>query len=586
MLHITTEELKKALLSSGFIDEKQFDLAREEAEKTDRDITNVLVEHGDVSEEYLAEILADYFGIQFVSLKKLQLKEEDIKLIPEGIAKSKKVIAFAREKDPQGGPDKLKLAMEDPGDLAAIDFAEKQTGLKIAPFIATSSEIREALGLYKKSIAQDFTKIIEENVARSKAVGADIIQMAKDLPVINILDTMMEYAIAQRASDIHMERLPKEFIVRFRIDGILRDIISLPTAIHPALVARVKILSDLKIDEHRIPQDGRFRYETEHHSTAIRVSIIPAFYGEKVVMRLLEESERFLTLEELGLGPRDLKLIQDAIQRPHGMILSTGPTGSGKTTTLYTILHLLNRPEVNISTVEDPIEYDLKRVNQIQVNPKIGLTFADGLRSLLRQDPDILMVGEIRDKETAEMAVHSALTGHLLLSTLHTNDAAGAIPRLLDIGVEPFLLASTLNLVIAQRLVRKICSNCVVSVKMTQDDLEKLKNQITGLNMESRQTDKSVKGKLVLNNIKLPSQFYKGKGCQQCGGSGFRGRVGIFEIFNMSAEIQNLTIARSSAEKIKAQAIKENMTTMLEDGFRKVEAGLTTLDEVLRVTRE
>jgi len=587
MLHITTDELRKVLTASGFVDEKSFEAAKTESEKTDRDITNVLIEHGDISEEYLAEILAEYFGVEYVSLKKIKIPEEEIKLIPEQMAKSKKMIVFGREGDPSTalgtGPSKagagsLKLAMEDPGDLGAIDFVEKHTGLPVKVFISTTSDIREALGLYKKSIAADFTKIIEENVTKARAQGLDVAQMAQDLPVINILDTLIEYAIAQRASDIHMERLPKDFIIRFRIDGILRDIISLSTTIHPALVARVKILSDLKIDEHRIPQDGRFRFEGEHHSTAIRVSIIPAFYGEKVVMRLLEESERFLTLEELGLSQRDLKLVQESITHPHGMLLSTGPTGSGKTTTLYTILHLLNKVEVNISTIEDPIEYDIKRVNQIQVNPKIGLTFADGLRSLLRQDPDILMIGEIRDKEAAEMAIHSALTGHLLLSTLHTNDASGAIPRLIDIGVEPFLLASTLNLVIAQRLVRRICPNCVASVKLTPAELEKIKTQIVGLAKE--------KATKTTEEIKLPTQFYKGKGCQQCGGSGFRGRIGIFEILSMSPAIQTLTIKRASTEGIKNQAIKEGMSTMLEDGFRKVESGLTTMEEVLRVTRE
>jgi len=589
MFHITTDELKKVLTASGFVDEKQFAAAQTESEKTDRDITNVLIEHGDISEEYLAEILAEYYGVQYVSLKKIKIPEEDIKLIPEQMAKAKKMIIFGREGDPsKAEASVLKLAMEDPGDIGAIDFTEKHTGLPIKIFIGTSSDIREALGVYKKSIAEDFTKIIEENVQKSRAQGLDVAQMAQDLPVINILDTLIEYAIAQRASDIHMERLPKDFIIRFRIDGILRDIINLPVTIHPALVARVKILSDLKIDEHRIPQDGRFRYEGEQganttlHSTAIRVSIIPAFYGEKVVMRLLEESERFLTLEELGLSQRELKLVQEAITHPHGMILSTGPTGSGKTTTLYTILHLLNKIEVNISTIEDPIEYDIKRVNQIQVNPKIGLTFADGLRSLLRQDPDILMVGEIRDKETAEMAIHSALTGHLLLSTLHTNDASGAIPRLIDIGVEPFLLASTLNLVVAQRLVRRICANCVVSVKLSAEELAKIKTQVGGLATEGQAIDPKAKPQ----EIKLPSQFYKGKGCQQCGNSGYRGRIGIFEVLAMSPAIQGLTIKRVSAESIKNQAVKEKMTTMLEDGFRKVEAGLTTMEEVLRVTRE
>ena len=565
MLHITQEELKKALISSGFIDEKQFNLALKEAESTDRNVADILIEHGDISEEYLAEILADYFRMEFIALKKLKIAEEDAKMIPENVAKIKKIIIFGKEKDA------VKLAMEDPGDIEAINYVEKQTGLKAIPYIATSSDIREALGIYKKSIETDFARIIEENLKKSATGGLDEVQMAQDMPVINILDTIIEYAIAERASDIHLERLPQDFVVRFRVDGILKDMITLPTNIHPALVARIKILSNLRIDEHRLPQDGRFRFESDNHNTAMRVSIIPAFYGEKVAIRLLDEAERFLTLEELGFGKDDLKIIQSAIREPHGMILSTGPTGSGKTTTLYTILHILNRPEVNISTVEDPIEYDIKRINQIQVNPKIGLNFAEGLRSLLRQDPDILMVGEIRDKETAEMAVHSALTGHLLLSTLHTNDAATAIPRLLDIGVEPFLLASTLNIVIAQRLVRKICTNCVSSLKRSEEDKKRLEQEIRGITKE---------------NIALPTQLYTGKGCDTCGGSGYKGRIGIFEILKVSPQIQNLIISRASAEKIKVRALEEKMNTLLEDGFRKVEGGLTTIEEVLRVTRE
>ena len=564
MLHIPAHELKKTLISSGFIDEKSFTKAADEAAKTDREITNILVEHGDISEEYLAEILAPYFGVKYIALKKIQIPDEVVNLVPEQVAKTKKVMPFGLESD-----ESLKVAMEDPGDLNTINYLEKATGRRIIPHITTVSDLREVLGVYTKSIAKDFTEIISENVQKSKAQGLDIAQMAQDMPVINILNTIIEYAISQRASDIHLERLPKEFMVRFRIDGVLRDILSLPVSVHPAIVARIKILSDLKIDEHRLPQDGRFRYETENHSTAIRVSIIPAFYGEKVVLRLLEESERFLTLEELGFSQRNLKLVNQAIREPHGMLLSTGPTGSGKTTTLYTVIHLLNRPEVNISTIEDPIEYDIKRVNQIQVNPKINLTFADGLRSLLRQDPDILMVGEIRDKETADMAIHSALTGHLLLSTLHTNDASGAIPRLIDMGVEPFLLASTLNLVIAQRLVRRICKACVTSVKLKEEEKEKIIKLLKGF-----------------GEIKIPNHFYRGKGCQECGGSGFKGRVGIFEVLEVTMEMQALITARVSEEKIKAQAIKDGMVTMLQDGFAKVEAGTTTLEEVLRVTRE
>lgn len=572
MFHISPAELKKTLISSGFIDEKQFSLAENEAENTNRDLVNILIEHGDLSEEYLAEILAEYFGVEFIHLKKMKIDEKVAKLIPEDVSKLKKMIVFEQSEG------QIKLAMEDPGDLEAINFAEKQTGMKVIPYIATAADIREALGIYKQSIAADFNKIINENVKKSGTGSLDETQMAQDLPVINILNTIIEYAISQRASDIHFEHLDKDFVIRFRIDGILRDVITLPIDIHPAIVARLKILAGLRIDEHRLPQDGRFRYESEAaggegtgHNTAMRVSVVPAFYGEKVVVRLLDEAERFLTLEELGLSKDDLKIVSEAIKEPHGMILSTGPTGSGKTTTLYTILHLLNSPKVNISTIEDPIEYDVKRVNQIQANPKIGLTFADGLRSLLRQDPDIIMVGEIRDKETAGMAVHSALTGHLLLSTLHTNDAATAIPRLIDIGVEPFLLASTLEVVIAQRLVRKICTNCVSSLKQTESDKKRLQEEFKGI----------FKGA-----ISLPAQLYVGKGCNICGGSGYKGRLGIFEILKVTPPIQDLIVNRASADKIKAQALKEGMHTLLEDGFRKIESGQTTIEEVLRVTRE
>lgn len=565
MLHIPASDLKKTLVASGFVDPARFDKSLAEATNTDRDITDVLVEHGDISEDYLAEILAQYFNVPFVTLGKIQIPKEVTALISEEVAKNRRVIPFELT------PDRvLKIGMEDPGDLDTLDFLEKETNLTIAPHIITASDFRSTLGIYKQSITADFTKIIEENVAKSKAQGKDVEQMAKDLPVINILNTIMEYAISERASDIHLERLPANFLVRFRVDGILHDIVTLPVGIHPAIVARVKILADLKIDEQRLPQDGRFRHESEGYSTAVRVSVVPAFYGEKVVMRLLEESERFLTLEELGLSQANLELVDVAIREPHGMILSTGPTGSGKTTTLYTILHVLNRPEVNISTVEDPIEYDMKRINQIQVNPKINLNFVDGLRSLLRQDPDILMVGEIRDKETADMAIHASLTGHLLLSTLHTNDAPGTIPRLIDLGAETFLVASTVNLVIAQRLVRKICTSCVTSVKMTPDQMRQLEDMVKGIS----------------SHIKIPTKTYKGKGCKECNGSGLKGRVGIFEVMEITPKMRGLISAKASEDKIREQALVDGMITMLADGFSKVEAGTTTLEEVLRVTKE
>ena len=467
--------------------------------------------------------------------------------------------------------NKLYLAMVDPGDLVARDYIEKKTGLTVLPAITTPSSFKKALAFYAKPITEEFSKIISENVKKVAGQKAEAKILAQDLPVITILDALMEYALVQRASDIHIEMLEEDVLIRCRIDGILRDTIRLPGSIHPALVARVKILSNLKIDEHRISQDGRFTFRMEEQAVSIRVSIIPTLEGEKVVLRLLMESARPLNLEELGLTGTDLKIVVKMLKIPHGMILSTGPTGSGKTTTLYTMLHILNQPEVNISTIEDPVEYEIARVNQIQVNEKTGVTFAEGLRSILRQDPDILMVGEIRDKETAEMAVHAALTGHLLLSTLHTNDAPSGIPRLLDIGVEPYLLASTLSLVIAQRLVRRIHRDCIQRIERSPAEKQKIASQLS---------------RLTGSKITPPSQVYKGKGCKGCSGTGYLGRIGIFEILPTSEELQKLIVERAPAAKIRTMAINQGCKTLLQDGINKIEAGITTLEEVLRVTNE
>src|SRR3989338_1912795 len=427
--------------------------------------------------------------------------------------------------------------MENPEDFEAMEFAKRHTGLEIESYYSTRDDIVKALGQYKKGIKEDFEKIIAENIKRV-APGSDeedLAKAAEKVPIVKIFDTILGYAISERSSDIHIEVQEGEVVVRFRIDGVLRDIVKFPRGIETALTARIKILSNLKIDEHRIPQDGRYKFLLDDDVVSLRISIIPGFFGENVVMRLLQETNRPLALEELGLTGKNLEVIRENITRPHGMILVTGPTGSGKTTTLYSVLNILNTIEVKICTIEDPIEYGINRFTQIQVNPKTGVEFSAGLRALLRHDPDIIMVGEIRDQETAEIAIHSALTGHLVLSTLHTNTAAGAIPRFIDMGVEDFLLASTLNVVIAQRLVRKICNSCIS--KFTPDEV--------------------VRKKLSKNlGVDLKDQrFYKGKGCDECNQKGYTGRIGIFEILDVGEKIRTLVTQRATSDAIQNQAV-------------------------------
>jgi len=390
------------------------------------------------------------------------------------------------------------------------------------------------------------------------------------VPIVNIVNTIIEHAATLGTSDIHFEPFENKLTVRYRIDGILQEIVNLPPVIAPILIARIKVLANLQIDVHSAPQDGRFRFPIEDQFVDVRVSIIPTFHGEKGEMRLLKGSLRPLTLYELGFSAADLPSIETAIKKPRGMILVTGPTGHGKTTTLYAILGILNTPKVNITSVEDPIEYDIPGVNQTQVNVKAGLTFASGLRSLVRQNPDIIMVGEIRDTETADIAVNAALTGHRLLSTLHTNDAPTSVPRLIDLGVPPFLIASTLNVVIAQRLVRRICTACVRSIKPNKELLNVLQSYLKSMGVKA----------------KLPETIYQGEGCSVCGFSGYRGQIGLFEMMFISDALRNMITAKEQVGAIKAKAREEGMRLMFEDGLSKIESGLTTLEEVLRVAVE
>lgn len=560
-MQFTHDTLKKIIVGSGFVTEAEFEDAAKTASELNKDTTDVLIFRGLINEDTVGKLISEHFGVPFANIRRQNIASDVLELIPEKMARVYRIIPF--EKD----GNTLKVAMENPEDFEAIEFAKRHTRLSIEPYYAIKEDLYKALGQYKKGIKTDFEKIIEENLKKAgPEKEEDLAKAAEKLPIVKILDTILSYAVTERASDIHIEIQEKEVIVRFRIDGILRDITKFPRDIEAALVARIKILSNLKIDEHRIPQDGRHKFMNDNQYVSLRISIIPGFYGENVVMRLLQEANRPLSLEELGLTGHNLEIIRENITKPHGMILVTGPTGSGKTTTLYSVLNILNTVEVKICTIEDPIEYGVGRVTQIQVNPKTGLEFSAGLRALLRHDPDIIMVGEIRDEETAEIAIHSALTGHLVLSTLHTNTAAGAIPRFLDMGAEDFLLASTLNVIVAQRLVRKICNSCIV--KYIPDDI--------------------VRKKLAKDlNVNLDNQkFYKGQGCSQCNRKGYVGRIGIYEALPITEKVRNLITQRSTSEDIQRAAITEGMITMLQDGLDKVSAGLTTIEEVVRVVRE
>jgi len=582
-MRVEPQQLKAFLLDAGLITDKQFDDCFKKAEKTKQKVGDVLVSEGLISQEELIKLEAYILGVPFVNLEKEIISSDILKIIPEPIARSHNIVAFRKS------GNNLEVAMLDPEDLRTVEFIKKTANLKILPRLTTPESIKNVLQQYQKTLEAEFGEIIKKEAGIIKPVKeeevieekAELLKAAEELPVIRIVDTLLKHAILQRASDIHIEPLEKEVIVRYRIDGILHDTMTLPKQVSSGIVARIKVLSNLKLDEHRLPQDGRFKIETEDYRYSIRVSILPIFDGEKIVMRLLPETTKALTLEGLGLRNESLEKVQDNLRRPIGMVLVTGPTGCGKTTTLYSMMEILNEPGVNISTVEDPIEYRMPRINQTQVNPKIGLTFANGLRALVRQDPDILMVGEIRDNETAGLAINAALTGHLVLSTLHTNTAAGAIPRLIDMKAEPFLISSTLNLILAQRLVRRLCEE---KEKYTLKDSE-LNNIAKYCNLEKilkiLKEEHLVKPKADWKEV----IFYRPKPTKECP-EGYRGRIGIFETLAVTETIKELIVKEATSDDIQAQAQREGMRTMIEDGFIKAVQGITSIEEVLRVIIE
>lgn len=548
---------------------------RAEAEKTDTPLIELLLAKNLVEESVLFNKVGEILSIPFVSLKGRDIRRDILNLIPSPVANANSVIAFDKNEK------EIFLAMTDPTDLQTAEFIRRKIGLEPKIHITTFSDLKDALHRYHVGLEEEM-KIIQEKEDEDDT--GDLKKAAEELPIINIVGSILEHAVYEGASDIHIEPNEKELAIRYRIDGILKLVMNLPKNFQSGIVARIKILANLKIDEHMIPQDGRFKIQTQSEKMAFRVSIIPVYDGEKIVMRLLPEGAKPLTLEQLGFLPSVKKVVENAIKKPNGMILVTGPTGSGKTTTLYSVLGILNQPGVNISTIEDPIEYRIQGINQSQINPKVGFTFATGLRAFLRQDPNIIMVGEIRDQETAEIAVHAAMTGHLVLSTLHTNDAPTTIPRLTDMGVPPFLVSYTTNIVMAQRLVRKICQYCKKEYKLDRASIDAL---LKAFDAERITTILKENNLLKEGEKNLEEMvFYKGDGCSRCNNSGFKGRVGIYEVLEVNQEIIHKINEHADANTLKDTARKNGMITMSEDGLIKAKMGTTTISEILRVTKE
>ncbi len=538
-----------------------------------------------LTEEQLLKVKSEEFDVPIVDLRNEAMPPEILNLVPEPIARRHRVISFAKDKSV------LSLAMVDPTDLQTREFMKKKTGLEIKVFLIAKTSLDFGLSKYHTNLEGEIKHMVREGQPDDiKLSGGDgslddeLKKMAEEIPIIRVVDTLLEYAVIEKASDIHIEPQENAVSVRYRIDGVLHDAMTLPKMIQAALVARIKVLSNLKIDEHRLPQDGRYKIEKDGYKFSLRVSTIPIFDGEKVVIRLLDESTKAMSFEQLGFFKSQIDMVTRNIHKPHGMMLVTGPTGSGKSTTLYAALTILNTKLVNISTIEDPVEYRIVGANQMQVNPKIGLTFALGLRALLRQDPNIIMIGEIRDKETAEEAMHAAMTGHIVLSTLHTNSAAAAPPRIVDIGIEPYLIASTINAIMAQRLVRVICPDCKEKMELDAAMAGALKKQFDMDKLIATFAREEILEKVPKKFEDL--DFFHGKGCDKCSNTGYKGRIGIHEILENTPEIQELIVKRSTSLEIQDQAEKQGMILMWQDGFLKAAQGITTIDEILRVTKE
>lgn len=603
-MRISDALVEKLLKQTDKISADQLKSLHEQSANEKRPLQDVVVQTNTLSEVELTKLYAHEIDVPFAEFTPSELRKDILKLIPERTARQYRAVAF----DNNDEENTVFVAMEDPDDIQAISYLQKQLGKPMRLFIATSTAIQGAIDQYSgNSVSTELAKVIAiENKEAPEEEEVNEQDVAEDSPIAQTVNLIIDYGIKNRASDIHIEPRENSVIIRYRVDGVLQEANKLPRKLLGALVSRIKILANLKIDEHRAPQDGRFKISINNHVFALRVSTLPIVDGEKVVMRILDESSKAPSLEELGYWGDALTRVNDAIIQPHGMVLVTGPTGSGKSTSLFSVLNKLNSSTVNISTVEDPVEYRIVGVNQTQVNPLAGMTFANGLRALLRQDPNIIMVGEIRDGETADLAVQAALTGHLVFSTLHTNNAATCLPRLLDMGIEPFLIASTVRIVIGQRLVRRLCPDCredyvpddgvldniVTTFKLKEAGAFARVHELEG------QAHKAGIGTKVTSTVNKRSSAEMGtsdtkilklwraaeKGCNNCGHTGYKGRMGIYEVLPNNMAIQKMIVENSTSENIEAQAIQDGMVTMRMDGFIKALRGLTTVEEIMRVT--
>jgi len=592
-MRISDVTIEQLLERSGVATEEQIKTLKEEGSRSRRPLQDLVIQNEIMTLPDLTKAFADYIQIPYIELDPQQIVPEVLNKIPERIARQYNAVLFKIDED-----GTMHLAMDDPDDVQAVSFIQKQIGENIKLYIATRNNILTCLENYRGDVNQELNQVIDVQRESSENQTITEADVAENSPIAQTVNLLLEYAIRSNASDVHIEPREDYVQIRYRIDGVLKEVNRLPRNVVNALISRIKILSNLKIDERRVPQDGRFKIKVAGKQYALRVSTLPVVDGEKVAMRILDESNQAVTLQDLGYWGHSLEVISLALTEPNGMVLITGPTGSGKSTSLFSILTILNTPDVNISTVEDPVEYKIPGINQTQTNAKAGMTFASGLRALLRQDPNIIMVGEIRDGETANLGVQAALTGHLVFSTLHTNNAATSLPRLLDMGIEPFLIASTVKAVVGQRLVRRLCMNCRQNYVPTAPEIDiivrlfNLKPDQTFAHihdLEIQAAKEKVGGDTPLaTNEKTVVSLWKAspEGCDECSHTGYKGRVGIYEVLGNTIPIQRLITSNATSNQIQDQAINEGMVTMQSDGLVKALRGNTTIEEVLRVTKE
>jgi type IV pilus assembly protein PilB len=577
MLQVDQKKFEDVLVRLKLVTKDQLDQIRIESVRSGSDIDDTILKQKILTKEDVVKAKAIATGVPYVDLSSVKVDQNILKNLSKEMAKKYKAVPFGYS------GNMLNVAMINPNNVQVIEFIERKSGFRVNPYMASEEGIERIVDQYQDLGAEvsEALKDVETTTKLEIKTGKETLtEIAEDAPVTRAVNTILEYAAKAKASDIHIEPWENALKVRFRIDGILQETMSLPVHIQSALISRIKILSELKIDEHRVPQDGRFDVNIDDHEIDVRVAVSPTVHGEKVVMRLLDKSAGTINLENLGLRGHSFRLIEQGIKKPHGMVLSTGPTGSGKTTTLYAILGKINNPGVNIITLEDPVEYQTKGVNQIQVNAAVGLTFASGLRSILRQDPDIIMVGEIRDAETADLAVQSALTGHTVLSTLHTNSASGVLPRMLDMDIEPFLIASTISTAIGQRLVRKLCPKCKKPYKASPSLVAAIKQTIGELLPKNEKEMEDLGYKVPMTGSD-DFTLYQAQGCPECNNTGYSGRIGVYEVFNISPAMEKLVVGHATTLEVQDQAVKEGMITMRQDGFLKALEGITTIEEVL-----